>query len=102
MTPEQQETDLAKMTPEQIADLAAEIIADVRDEAFDGDRWLGREKACAVVAAVLDRWPVCEDCAHPMKLHHSPYGCEYERGDGYRGNAEFEQALGPCSCRAAA
>lgn len=41
------------MTPEQIQDLAAEIAADVRDETFEGDKWLGFAKTVAVVAARL-------------------------------------------------
>ena len=36
----------------------------------------------------------CEECAHPL---HDPGKCEVERGDGYRG-AEFQEALGPCTC----
>lgn len=43
----------AKMTPEQIADLAAEIAADVRDETFEGDKWLGFAKTRDVVAERL-------------------------------------------------
>jgi hypothetical protein len=42
--------------------------------------------------------PLCANCGHEKHLHEDQYGCEYERGDGYRG-AEFMEALGPCGCK---
>jgi hypothetical protein len=43
---------------------------------------------------------VCEECNHPISAHHHKYGCEIERGDGYRGNSDVTEALGPCGCTA--
>ena len=44
---------------------------------------------------------ICDDCGHALKYHVAEqYGCEIERGDGYRG-AEFMEALGPCCCKGA-
>ena len=40
----------------------------------------------------------CPDCEHSLRQHVDKYGCEYDRGDGYFGGAEFLQALGPCGC----
>jgi hypothetical protein len=40
----------------------------------------------------------CPDCEHSLSKHADKYGCEYDRGDGYIGGAEFLQALGPCGC----
>lgn len=40
----------------------------------------------------------CSECEHKLKYHIDKYGCEYERGDGYIGDAEYLQALGPCGC----
>ena len=39
----------------------------------------------------------CGECSHELKYHLDAYGCEIERGDGYRGQ-EFMEALGPCGC----
>lgn len=31
----------------------------------------------------------CSECEHKLKYHIDKYGCEYERGDGYIGDAEY-------------
>lgn len=41
------------MTQEQRRELAAEIVQELRDNAFDGDKWLGRDVAVVIVEAVL-------------------------------------------------
>lgn len=40
----------------------------------------------------------CPECNHSLHQHVYKFGCEFDLGDGYRGDAEFQQALGPCSC----
>lgn len=42
----------------------------------------------------------CIDCEHPLHLHIDQYGCEHDRGDGYRTTgSEVLEALGPCGCK---
>lgn len=41
---------------------------------------------------------VCPECSHELQHHADRYGCEVERGDGYRSRSEIEEALGPCGC----
>jgi hypothetical protein len=48
---------------------------------------------------------ICDECLHPISLHHADYGCEYERGDAWiTGNQPSQptvlMAMGPCGCRA--
>ena len=64
--------------------------------AYERQRECIRELASGVVAAVGEA--ECAECGHSLRYHLDKYGCEIERGDGYRG-AEFMEALGPCSCK---
>ena len=56
-----------------------------------------KEKALLVAAL---EGILCPQCGHTLARHVDEYGCEYDRGDGYRGDAEYLQALGPCGCKA--
>ena len=40
----------------------------------------------------------CGDCGHDLDWHLDKYGCEFDRGDGYRAGGEILEALGPCGC----
>lgn len=42
---------------------------------------------------------ICTECDHELILHVDKYGCERDRGDGYRAGSEYLEALGPCGCK---
>ena len=44
---------------------------------------------------------ICEECNHPIRLHHENEGCEYERGDAWveGKNCGGWVAQGPCGCQ---
>jgi hypothetical protein len=98
---------LAKHTPGpwiQCHDLDGDytIFADSKIIAItDLDRDEDKANACLMAASpdmfVAIAKLVCPQCDHELQHHADKYGCEIERGDGYR-NAEFEEALGPCGC----
>jgi hypothetical protein len=56
------------LTPEQIQDLAAEIVIELRENAFDGDRWINNPKGVHVVAGVLAGWkaPIRDQILTPL------------------------------------
>jgi len=45
-----------QLTPEQIQDLAAEIVVELREWAFEGDEWISNRAGVRVVAAALTKW----------------------------------------------